>query len=331
MSSFLIIDSSYLTYKSYFAYPSLRNAKNQEIGALFGFIKGIMNTASKIRPDHIIFTRDLQDKTFRHDLDVEYKGNRKPMEDSLVSQLPSILDFQNSLSSEVYAKVGFEADDIIYSIVTQNHSPTNTFYVLSGDKDLYQLFIYSNVYFTKLDRDMVVLFTREDFEKKYELKAEQWVDFKALVGDGSDNFSGVSGIGKVGALKILQNCYNLYSLCKYLDISTEGFTPVDISILNQESKDRLESFVKDKRNQTLISKIKNSQIELAHSYKLSCLVNTNYLDNEDVNTLFEETKALSKNYDWQNITRILDENQFESLTKFYQNNFGDKLTQETLF
>lgn len=311
---FLIVDSSFLAYRSYFAYPNLQNQYNVYTGAIFGFAKTVLQLTYKINPDFLIFTHDLQDPTFRHKALDEYKGNRKPMEDHMVSQMSLIRNFANSVTSNNFAVSGYEADDVIYSIVNDYNKEDNEFYIVSGDKDLFQLFVFDNVNFVTEERDYAVLFSREQFINKYSLEPNQWLDYKALLGDSSDNFGGVDGIGKITATKILQQCGNLYTLTKKLGMNTDVFVPVSF-------KNNIEEFTNNPKNAGLINKIKTNQEKLNLSYKLSKLAHCSYKN---------DTKEFDS-HDFGQTLDLLTELDMISLVKYYNTYFGSKLLQTELF
>lgn len=311
---FLIIDSSFLAYRSYFAYPSLQNQYNIYTGAIFGFAKTVLQLTYKINPDYLVFTHDLQEPTFRHKALDQYKGNRKPMEDNMVSQMVLISNFANSITKNNFAVSGYEADDVIYSVVSDHNKDDNQFYIVSGDKDLFQLFAFDNVSFVTEERDYVILFGKNEFVNKYNLEPSQWLDYKALLGDSSDNFAGVDGIGKITATKILQECGNLYTLTKKLGMNTDIFVPVSF-------KNNVNDFINNPKNTKLLDKIKANQEILNLSYKLSKLAHCSYKDNAKEFDIHDFSLSLD----------LLTELDMISLIKYYNTYFGSKLLQTELF
>ena len=302
----------YLTYRSYYAYGNLTNLERQPTGAFFGYAKTVLQLLNKLDADYLAIARDLPEPTLRHKELVEYKANRKPMEDNLVSQLPLIDDFCDKITTNFFSLGGYEADDIINSLVTKYASNENEIYIMSGDRDLYQLFIHPNVYFVKEEKNYVELFGEQDFVKKYELNANQWVDYKALIGDGSDNFKGVPGVGPVTATKLLQANGSIYNLLGKLNIDNSKFSPGGTG----ES----DAWIEDKKNATLIEKIKNNMPILEQSYMLSKLMLCDYT-----------TNPLSKGHTFENSLELLEKNNMKTLVDYYNKNFGQKLIQDELF
>jgi 5'-3' exonuclease len=312
MSKFLIIDSMYLTYRSYYAYPNLTNKEGVPTGAFFGYAKTVMQMVNKLDVNYLIFARDLPSPTFRHEELIDYKANRKPMEDKLVSQLPLIDKFCECSSPNFFSLKGFEADDIIYSVVSKYSKPGNEFYILSGDRDLYQLFVFDNVSFVKEDKNYVTLFTKDDFETKYGLKPVQWVDYKALVGDGSDNFKGLPGVGPVTATKLLQEAGSLYNIAKEIGLDNNNFNPIDIGSATD--------WVNNLKNKSLIEKMHENKDILFQSYMLSKLAHCDFSSTD-----------LSGSISFDKVIPLFEEHSLATLVAYYYNNFGQKLTQEELF
>lgn len=313
MSKYLIVDSSFLAYRSYFAFGNLTNKKNQPTGAIFGYAKTIFQLVNKLAPEYLIICKDLQTPTFRHEALKEYKGNRKPMEDNMQSQMQLIEDFSNLITKNNFSLEGYEADDIIYSVVNKYSNDSNEFYILSGDKDLFQLFTFDRVSFVKEEKDFVTIFRSEEFVTKYSLQPVQWVDYKALVGDGSDNFAGVPGIGPVSALKILHGCGCLHTLIEALKMDSKPFNPYSIS-------NNVQEYINNPKNEALVTKIKENYEVLKLSYMLSKLALCDYSAN-----------PLEDSFTFEKSLPMLEELDMHGLVKYYHTNFGIKLIQEELF
>jgi DNA polymerase I len=313
MAKFLIVDSSFLAYRSYFAYVGLKNKSGQPTGAIFGYAKTIFQLTNKLAPDYLIIAKDLQTPTFRHEALDEYKGNRKPMEDDMQSQMSLIEEFSTLITKNNFSVEGFEADDVIYSVLNKYANETNEFFILSGDKDLFQLFTFDRVSFVKEEKEFVTIFRREDFVTKYQLQPVQWVDYKALVGDGSDNFAGLPGVGPVTALKILQNCGCLHTLVTSLKLDSKSFNPSTLDNI-------VEAFINDPKNSSLIAKIKENFDTLKLSYKLSKLALCEY-----------SVEPLAETITFDKSLTMLEQLDMVGLIKYYHTNFGIKLIQEELF
>ncbi len=313
MSKFLVIDSSFLAYRSYFAYGNLTNKKGTPTGAIFGYAKTLFQLTNKLAPDYIIIAKDLQTPTFRHEALEAYKGNRKPMEENMQCQMSLIEEFSTLVTKNNFSIAGYEADDVIYSVVSKYSNDNNEFFILSGDKDLFQLFTFDRVSFVKEEREFVTVFGRDDFVNKYQLQPVQWVDYKALVGDGSDNFAGVPGVGPVSALKLLNSCGCLHTLITSLKMDSKPFNPCPIPNVSKE-------FISNPKNEPLITKIKENYDTLVLSYKLSKLAMCEY-----------SVEPLEDSYTFEKSLSLLESLDMHGLIKYYNTNFGIKLIQEELF
>jgi DNA polymerase I len=111
----LIIDTSYLIYRSYFAYPKLTH-NDQPVGAFFGFTKTIIELVRENKPDQLVFAGDTSEPTWRHKLVDDYKAGRAQIEEDMVSQFPLVHNWCQLVSKNVFKYPGWEADDIIFSI-----------------------------------------------------------------------------------------------------------------------------------------------------------------------------------------------------------------------
>jgi len=279
----LIIDTSYLIYKAYFAYPNL-TYQEQPTGAIYGFIKTILKLVTTWQPKILVFACDQPEKTWRHELFSEYKAGRPEIEDNMLKQIPIILEWCQMVTPNYLAIPGFEADDLIWTVIKKFHQPAPTteanslFFdnqptslIFSADRDLYQLLILPEVKFihSQPKQTGYYLFSKADFYQKYQIQPQQWIDYKALVGDHSDNLSGIPGIGPKTATKILQQIEHLQYLFDFLQI------PHQLHNLHAnpspESLAKVEKFTHNPRNRPLIDKIISHQKILEQTYLLASL------------------------------------------------------------
>jgi DNA polymerase I len=111
----LIIDTSYLIFRSYFAYPNL-TFDNQPVGAFFGFAKTIVQLVNEYKPEQLVFAGDTSEPTWRHKLVDDYKAGRAEIEPNMITQFPLINNWCQKVTKNFYKLPGWEADDIIFSI-----------------------------------------------------------------------------------------------------------------------------------------------------------------------------------------------------------------------
>lgn len=221
----VLLDAYALLHRSYHAMPNFTTHNGRPSGALFGFIKMILKIKDELKPDYVLACFDRKEKTFRKEVYENYKANRSKTEDSLISQINEAPKICEALNIPIYSIAGFEADDIIGTIVEKLKKNNFIFdnskieiFIASGDMDTMQLIDKENnvkVYTLKKSLGETIIYKYEDIEKKYGFKAEQIVDFKGLKGDSSDNIIGIKGIGEktatvlINAFESIENMYKI--------------------------------------------------------------------------------------------------------------------------
>ncbi|HIC9268467.1 TPA: DNA polymerase I, partial [Campylobacter jejuni] len=173
----------------------------QASGMISGFANFIYNLKNEYKSDYIVFALDSKGKTFRSEIDPNYKQNRTPPPPELLEQIPICIKMIEKMGFISVSQEGYEADDIIASFVKTCEDRDIFVRIITQDKDLYQLIkdgktsIYSPI--SKNDYDEAACL------EKYGVKPNQIRDFLALCGDSSDNIPGVKGIGAKGAKTLL--------------------------------------------------------------------------------------------------------------------------------
>jgi DNA polymerase-1 len=163
-------------------------------------------------------TFDEHAPTFRHEMHEEYKGTRQKAPDELYAQIPRIRELVEAFDMPIYSKEGYEADDMLGTLAKEAEEMGMEVYIVTGDMDAMQL-ITPNVRVAfphKGYRDPII-FDRQKVREKYGIEPEQVVDYKALMGDSSDNIKGVEGIGPVGAKNLLNKYKTLDGIYEHLD------------------------------------------------------------------------------------------------------------------
>lgn len=214
---FLILDSNSILYRAFYALPKLTTKKGEPTGAIYGFLLVFFKAIRELKPDYTCACFDHPAPTFRHKKFKDYKITRAPTPKELPSQISKTKEILKNFQIPIFEKEGFEADDLIGTIVQQakKEKPFLEIIILSGDNDVFQLANKNvKICFLKKGVKNWLFFDEKDIEQKYGLKPNQLSDFKALVGDPSDNIPGVSGIGKKTAIELIKefgNIENLYS------------------------------------------------------------------------------------------------------------------------
>ena len=137
----VLVDGSNYIYRAFYAIPLLTNSKGFPTNAIYGFTNMLLKLLRDLAPDYIVMTFDLKGPTTRHGEFEDYKATRKPMPDDLIPQIPFIKDVVRGLSISVLEKQGVEADDIIGTLAQQASKRGWRTAVISGDKDLMQLWM----------------------------------------------------------------------------------------------------------------------------------------------------------------------------------------------
>jgi DNA polymerase-1 len=210
-----VIDTFGFFFRSFYALPPLKNKQGFPTGLLTGFINFIASLHKDHSSDYLIFALDAKGPSFRAEIDPQYKANRSPAPEELVMQLPIAIEWIDKMGYKSLMQSGYEADDMIASVVRHARAQGHTVRVVSHDKDLYQL----------IEDDVVVLvdaiskkvMNERHCDEKYGVHPKQFIDYQALIGDTADNVPGVKGIGKVTAQKLLTQFGTLDEMYTRLD------------------------------------------------------------------------------------------------------------------
>lgn len=215
---FVIIDGNSLANRAFYAIPLLSNSKGVLTNAVYGFHNMIMRILEDEKPEYMAVAFDISRKVFRHEQYEEYKGNRKGMPDELRSQMDLIKDLLKALNISFYGKEGFEADDLIGTMVKLGEAKGLENLVVTGDRDALQLVSdNTKVLLTKKGITNIEVNDPALIKEKYDLTPLQIIDLKGLMGDSSDNIPGVPGVGEKTALKLLHQYGNVEKIYESLD------------------------------------------------------------------------------------------------------------------
>ncbi len=214
----MVVDSNALIHRAYHALPGLVDPKGVLVNAVYGFCLIFLKAIEDIKPDYIVATFDVKGKTFRHEEFEEYKAQRKKNPDNFYDQIPMVKDFLKSFGVMVLEKEGFEADDLIGTVCEKFKDEDINILVVTGDLDTLQLLNDQvNVWTLKKGISNSVVYDVKAFEERYDLRVDQFVDFKALKGDPSDNIPGVKGVGEKTAMELLKKYQSLDNLYQNID------------------------------------------------------------------------------------------------------------------
>lgn len=230
----IIIDSNSVIHRAYHALPSLTTGKGELVNAVYGFLLVFLKAIKDFQPDYIVAAFDFPGPTLRHKKFKKYKAKRPPAPQELYQQIPKVKEGLKSFNVPVFEKEGFEADDIIGTVVNlvlkKQAFPKTENIILSGDLDLLQLVSsHTKVYALRKGVKDVILYDEELVKEKFQgLEPKQVLDFKALRGDPSDNIPGVTGIGEKTATRLLLEFDNLENLYKEIEKGSEKIKKISL-------------------------------------------------------------------------------------------------------
>src|SRR3989338_11065214 len=139
----VLLDTHAIIHRAYHALPDFVSSKGEPTGALYGLTTMLLKIINDLKPEWVIAAYDLPKPTHRHEIYKEYKAGRAKTDDALVAQLQRSRDLLTALSVPIYDKEGFEADDILGTIVEKLKVESDKFEVeiiiASGDMDTLQL------------------------------------------------------------------------------------------------------------------------------------------------------------------------------------------------
>lgn len=201
----VLLDAHAILHRAYHALPDFTSPKGEPTGALFGVVSMLLKIVEDLKPDYLVACYDLPEPTHRHQAFDGYKATRLKTDDSLVSQIERSRDILAALNIPIYEHPGFEADDMLGTIVeqTKNDKDLNII-IASGDMDTLQLVSGKKVQvFTQRKGSEVVMFDETAVKEKFGFGPKLTIDYKGLRGDPSDNIPGVPGVGEGSALKLV--------------------------------------------------------------------------------------------------------------------------------
>jgi len=224
MKTLYLIDGHALAYRTYFALTAAGTDTSRWVtrageptAGTYGFTAVLFNILEEKKPDYLAVSFDVG-ATFRDTLFPDYKGTRAKMPDDLATQLGRINEVVAAFNIPILTAEGFEADDVLGTVAKQAAAQRVEVIIATGDRDLLQLceaHIRISLAGQKLSE--AALYGPDEVKAKYGVTPRQYIDYKALVGDKSDNIPGVEGVGEKTATTLLQEYGSLDSIYKNLD------------------------------------------------------------------------------------------------------------------
>ncbi len=216
---FVIIDGHALAYRQYFALPvqAFRTRAGEPTNATYGFTRTLLDILQGEKPEYLAVSFD-RGLSGREELYEGYKGTREKMPDDLRAQIERIEEMVQAFNIPVLAQEGYEADDVIGTVVRLVADKDLDVRIITGDRDILQLLSERvNVQLPGRRGQKDVIWTLQAFRDHYGLEPWQLVELKGLMGDSSDNIPGVKGIGEKSGTTLLQQFESIAGIYEHLD------------------------------------------------------------------------------------------------------------------
>ena len=220
--SIVLLDGNSLMFRAYYATAYTGNLMQSSSGIYTNALYGFVNMLNKIKDTfdctYMLVAFDKGKATFRHLALSTYKGTRKHMPEELAMQIPLIKEYLDVLGIKRLELDDYEADDIVGSMARLASNNDFEVVCLSGDKDLLQL-VNNNITVMLTKKGITDLdeYTIFNFKEKMGFDANQMIDYKAMIGDNSDNLEGVKGIGPKTAVNLLTKYHDIDGIYQNLD------------------------------------------------------------------------------------------------------------------
>ena len=200
----LLLDGHSLAYRAFYALPvdNFSTTSGQPTNAVYGFTSMLINCLRDLDPTHVAVAFDVSRATFRSAEFSGYKANRSATPEEFRGQVDLIRDVLTAMGIRYLEREGYEADDVIATLVTQAESKNMETAIITGDRDAFQLVTEATtVLYPRKGVSDLARMTPEAVLDKYGLTPTQYPDFAALRGDPSDNLPGIPGVGEKTATK----------------------------------------------------------------------------------------------------------------------------------
>lgn len=214
MPSILLIDGSNYLYRAYHGLPDLRTSQGEPTGAIKGFSNMLQMIKNMVKPDLAACVFDAHGPTFRSEIYQEYKANRSPMPEDLVSQVEPIFEMIKAQGWPFLQVPGIEADDVIGTLARQAQLQGMKVFIATGDKDMSQLVNDNVVIINTMTRQVL---DPEGVKDKFGVMPNRIVDYLSLMGDAVDNVPGIHKCGPKTAAKWINDFGSLDDLMQRAD------------------------------------------------------------------------------------------------------------------
>lgn len=250
MMKLLVLDGNSILNRAFYGVSNtLTTHSGQPTNAIFGFLTILNKLRKEEEPDALCVTFDLKAPTFRHLASPDYKATRKKMPDELASQIPLLKEVLTAMNVPYYQLEGWEADDLLGTISRICDAQNWQTVIITGDKDSLQLVtqgVRVNLVSSRMGKTTTKKYTPELFFEEFGFEPIHLIDLKALIGDPSDNISGVKGVGEKTALPLLHTHKTIDEIYRILNndpSETLGLKPAALGKLRASEEDARMSYL----------------------------------------------------------------------------------------
>ncbi len=248
----VLIDAHAVLHRAFHALPNFTSPKGEPTGALYGFAAFLLKVMREINPDCVAACYDLPEPTFRKIAYEQYKAQRPKMDDTLAPQINRSRDILAAFNIPVYDAPGFEADDVLGTIVEQlfptsdlkSQTSNLKIIIASGDLDTLQLVKNGDVVVYTLSKGIkdAVIYDEKAVKERFGFGPELLPDYKGLKGDPSDNIIGVPGIGDKTATELIVKFGTIEKIYEALKkdkkiLEKKGIKPRTIKLLEENEEE----------------------------------------------------------------------------------------------
>ncbi|MBE0688869.1 MAG: DNA polymerase I, partial [Anaerolineae bacterium] len=278
-----ILDGHALAYRHYFAQSrnQLATSSGEPTGAIYGFARTLLDILIQDKPTYLVVAFD-EGMSGRDTLYPAYKGTREKMPEDLALQMRRIRQLVETFNIPILAQEGYEADDLMGTVAQQAAAQGIDVRIITGDRDLLQLLdehVTARLAIPVAGKDDEI-YDVARFREKWGFEPRQLIDYKAMVGDTSDNIPGVSGIGDKGATALIQQFGSLDAIYANIDQLAAGVQ----------------------------KKLEAGRDSAYLSYQLATI-------HTDLNVTFDAQACIAHDFDDRKVRALFEELQFRTLIK----------------
>ncbi len=281
----VLLDSHAILHRAYHALPEFTSPKGEPTGALYGVVAMLLKIVEELKPDYIVACYDLHEPTHRHAVFDGYKAGRAKTDDALIEQITRSRDIMDAFGIPMYDHPGFEADDILGTIVEQTKKEKDFRVIIaSGDMDTLQLIDDARVMVYTLKKGIqdTILYDEKRVKERFGFGPELVPDYKGLRGDPADTIPGIKGIGEKSATELITHFGGIESIYKKLKKDERAFRDAGL-------KQRIIDLVKANEEEAEFSKmLATIRRDAPISFSLPKETWRDSLDLETILTLFGE-------------------------------------------